>query len=224
MTRIGSLFSGIGGLELGLERAGLGRTVWQVEIDPFRRALLAKHWPRAEQFVDVRCVGSIARSAEERVRYDLQPVEVMCGGFPCQDLSDAARGRGGRNPRNPIRTLEGIRPHRRRAPTCRRHSGERWWSRSQGLVARAAAFPAPARLPNACPFGSTRETLGLPTPEPASSLLATPTRKHNQLAPSMRKWPGCRRLQHLAGTGGNPSPELYEWLMGFPPGWTRLDD
>jgi hypothetical protein len=39
----------------------------------------------------------------------------------------------------------------------------------------------------------------------------------------MRKWPSCRALQEIAGTGGNPSPELYEWLMGFPEGWTELD-
>lgn len=94
--RLGSLFSGIGGLELGLERSGLvSETVWQVEIDPARRAVLARHWPRAEQFIDVRTVGKLSQTDSESVRYDLQPVEVICGGFPCQDLSDASRGRGG---------------------------------------------------------------------------------------------------------------------------------
>ena len=80
---IGSLFSGIGGLELGLERAGLGRVVWQIEIDPTRRRVLAKHWPYVRRYVDVR------------ERHELEPVDILCGGFPCQDVSDASRGRGG---------------------------------------------------------------------------------------------------------------------------------
>lgn len=81
---IGSLFAGIGGLDLACERAGLGRVVWQVEIDPFCRAVLAKHWPDAERFEDVRSVGSAT----------LAPVDVICGGFPCQDVSLAGRGAG----------------------------------------------------------------------------------------------------------------------------------
>lgn len=79
---IGSLFSGIGGLELGLERAGLGPVVWQCEIDPFCRAVLAKHWPNVTRFEDVT-----------RPR-NYPPVEIICGGFPCQDVSSAGRQRG----------------------------------------------------------------------------------------------------------------------------------
>lgn len=80
--KIGSLFSGVGGLELGLERAGLGRVSWQVEIDPFCRSVLAKHWPEAVRYEDVRSIGKAT----------VAPVDVVCGGFPCTDLSHAARG------------------------------------------------------------------------------------------------------------------------------------
>lgn len=81
---IGSLFSGIGGLDLGLERAGLGPVAWQVERDAWCRKILGWHWPHARSFVDVRKVG----------RSNLSPVDLVCGGFPCQDLSSAGRGAG----------------------------------------------------------------------------------------------------------------------------------
>jgi DNA (cytosine-5)-methyltransferase 1 len=80
--RIGSLFSGIGGLELGLERAGVGHVVFQCEIDPFCRQVLAKHWPNVERFEDV---------TQPR---DWPEVDLICGGFPCQDVSAAGLGAG----------------------------------------------------------------------------------------------------------------------------------
>lgn len=76
---IGSLFSGIGGLELGLERAGLGPVLWQAEIEPFQRSILRRHWPEARLFRDVR----------EVKHGRAQRVDLVCGGFPCQDLSTA---------------------------------------------------------------------------------------------------------------------------------------
>lgn len=82
--RIGSLFSGIGGLELGLEWAGVGHTVWQVERDPWARSILARHWPDVARYDDVRTI-----TAE-----NVAPIEVLCGGFPCQDLSFAGKGAG----------------------------------------------------------------------------------------------------------------------------------
>lgn len=82
-----SLFSGIGGLELGLERAGM-TTVGQVEIDPFCQRVLAKHWPEVPRHDDVRTAPGWWRS-EQR-----PPVHVVVGGFPCQDVSAAGRRAG----------------------------------------------------------------------------------------------------------------------------------
>jgi len=77
---IGSLFSGIGGLELGLEWAGLGPTLWQVETDPFCRSVLAKHWPKVDRSV---------RDVADAGKANLAPVDLVCGGFPCQDVADS---------------------------------------------------------------------------------------------------------------------------------------
>jgi DNA (cytosine-5)-methyltransferase 1 len=79
---VGSLFSGIGGFDLGFERAGF-EIRWQVEIDPFCRAVLEKHWPAVRRYEDVRTVGK-----------ELEPVDVIVGGFPCQDISFAGSGEG----------------------------------------------------------------------------------------------------------------------------------
>jgi DNA (cytosine-5)-methyltransferase 1 len=82
-VNVGSLFSGIGGFDLGFERAGM-RVSWQVEQDPYCRAVLARHFPEAVRFEDVREVGA----------QNLCPVDLVCGGFPCQDLSPAGKGAG----------------------------------------------------------------------------------------------------------------------------------
>lgn len=81
-----SLFAGIGGIDLGLERAGM-RTVAQVEIDPYCRRVLARHWKETPRHDDVRTAADWwLSSARPRV-------DVIAGGYPCPRFSQAARGR-----------------------------------------------------------------------------------------------------------------------------------
>ena len=78
------LFSGIGGFSLGLERAGM-RTAAFCEIDPKARLVLRKHWPDVPIFGDVAALT--AADMPEKI-------DVICGGFPCQDISLAGKGAG----------------------------------------------------------------------------------------------------------------------------------
>jgi DNA (cytosine-5)-methyltransferase 1 len=82
-----SLFTGVGGIDLGLERAGM-RVVGQVEIDPYCQQVLAKHWPAVPRHDDVHTAATWWLS-QERPRVDL-----IAGGFPCQPVSLAGRQRG----------------------------------------------------------------------------------------------------------------------------------
>jgi DNA (cytosine-5)-methyltransferase 1 len=82
-----SLFSGVGGLDLGLERAGM-TVVGQVEINEFCRRVLAKHWPHVERHDDVRTAVDWWQSA------DRPRVDVVAGGPPCQPFSRAGQQRG----------------------------------------------------------------------------------------------------------------------------------
>ena len=86
--RVLDLFSGIGGFSLGLERTGGFETVAFCEINPFARRVLAKHWPEVPCFDDVRALNRDALS-ERGIA-----VDVICGGFPCQDISLAGKGAG----------------------------------------------------------------------------------------------------------------------------------
>jgi len=86
-VNVGSLFSGIGGLDLGLERAGMS-VRWQCEIDPYCRAVLRHHWPDVPRYEDIRDIDGGA-----------EPVDLICGGFPCQPVSLAGKGLAQEDPR-----------------------------------------------------------------------------------------------------------------------------
>lgn len=101
--KFGSLFSGVGGFDLGFERAGM-ECAWQAERDKFALQVLNTHWPNILKYEDVKDVG---RNAE--------PVDLICGGFPCQDLSVAGKRAGLAGERSGLwfefrRIIEGLAP------------------------------------------------------------------------------------------------------------------
>jgi len=100
---IGSLFSGIGGFDLGLERAGM-KIKWQVEIDEFCNRVLEKHWPDVKRYRDIKEIGG----------EELEPVDVVCGGFPCQPFSAAGKRRSKQDDRylwpEMLRVISTVRP------------------------------------------------------------------------------------------------------------------
>ena len=79
----GSLFAGIGGIDLGFERCGM-ECKWQVEINDYAQKVLAKHWPKVHRERDIR----------ECSARNLERVDIIAGGFPCQDISYAGLGAG----------------------------------------------------------------------------------------------------------------------------------
>ncbi len=82
MVGIGSLFSGIGGLDLAVEAVFGGQVVWHSEVDPYACHVLQQWWPSVPNLGDVRAVS------------EFPAAEVLCGGFPCQDISSAGKREG----------------------------------------------------------------------------------------------------------------------------------
>ena len=80
--KVASFFSGIGGIDLGFERAGM-EVVFQCEILPFGQKVLRKHWPNTLLTQDITKINGS----------DIPKVDIFAGGFPCQDLSLANQGK-----------------------------------------------------------------------------------------------------------------------------------
>ena len=85
------MFSGSGMLDRAVEKATGGTVVWHCETDPAAKIILAKHWPDGPNLGDVRRINW------SRVRWGMGPIDLLCGGFPCTDISNAG-------------TREGLRP------------------------------------------------------------------------------------------------------------------
>ena len=79
--RVGSLFSGYGGLDLAVEEVFGARTIWFSEINKPVARVFSHHWPDAPNLGDITTIDWSA----------VPPVDILCGGFPCQDVSTAGR-------------------------------------------------------------------------------------------------------------------------------------
>lgn len=111
------LFSGIGGFSLGLERAGM-ETVAFCEIDEDAQKVLRKHWPDTPIYEDVSKVSY--HEKRNLIEYKKEPkqhcdIDVICGGFPCQDISIAGKKEGLKGERSGLwgefkRLIEEIKP------------------------------------------------------------------------------------------------------------------
>lgn len=226
--RVGSLFSGIGGIDLGLERAGY-EIRWQVEIDPYCRKVLARHWPHVRRYGDIRAIDWSA----------VEPVDLVCGGFPCQPVSIAGKRRGTADDRwlwpEFARCIGVLRPRYvllenvpaiLSADDGRLFAGILWDLAACGYDAEWDCIPARSvgaphqrdRLWLVAyadrKYGETR--MGRWTKTPAGA----PDGSTNPRAPWMEPFPGIRgvadgvpnRVDRLRGLGNAVVPQIVTWL------------
>ena len=150
MLTVGSLFAGIGGLELGLERAGM-KVVWQVENDEYARRVLEKHWPGIRRWDDVRTFPPAGDWA----------CDLICGGDPCQAHSAAAGPAQSKQPSlggEFIRVIDELRPRlvlRENPAHIRRDAPWPWW-RFRAALESLGYIVLPFRL-RACCVGADHQ-------------------------------------------------------------------
>jgi len=215
--RVLDLFSGIGGFSLGLERTGGFETVAFCEIEAFPHKVLAKHWPNVPCYDDVRTLTA------ERLAADGIAVDIICGGFPCQDLSTSGSGLGLDGERSGLwreyfRLVCEIRPQFiivENSPELL----DGWLGQILGPLAKVGYDAEWECIP--------ASAVGAPHRRDRIWIIAYPTSfglpRQGGCMPSMQ-----RRLLIGKQVGlsalfkGVPCPSCVEGMMGFPLGWLEI--
>lgn len=220
MLTHGSLFSGIGGFDLGFERAGI-RNVWQVELDPYCRRILAKHWPHALRFEDVTKVcGLDCRDPGRRRDGDaccpkqhLPHVDVLSGGFPCQDISNAGK-------RALLASYDPATSSWKTSQLCLDGEWQEFWETwpRSGMTRNGTAYA----LPTSVPRTEESESGFWPTPDVVSAehpgmVKTCGGQIHLPQAVNMWRTPVARD-HHPNGTGFQPgrTTQLAHQVMRWP--------
>ena len=238
-VKLGSLFSGIGGLEMGLcDELGLD-LAWQTEIDRDASTVLAARF-------DAPNLGDLTAVDWSEV----EPVDWLCGGFPCQDISamgtraGVAAGSKSGLWREYVRAIRALGPRvvvvENVPALTRRGLGivlgdlavlgfDAWWS-----VFSSAAVGAPHRRERLFVVAADADAshrrddherhpsgeMGPPVRRPVQS-----SRRFDRFAPwheAVARWASLRGdPPDPFTTGGGSNPEFAEWMMGFPIGWTE---
>lgn len=212
----GSLFSGIGGFETGAEWVGI-ETLWNCEIEPFQRSILKKHFPNTKQYEDIKELSNPGY------------VDIISGGFPCQDISIAGKGVGITGSRSGLwsemhRVIREVRPRYviiENSPMLLVRGFERVLCDlpKQGMMRNGNVYRTP-------PLDSTIIVKGC-------TLLPTPTKSNNKRGGFKS---GIRLKQYLSRHQNNTVDflslkgftkcqivSILESMMGFAIGHTELD-
>lgn len=222
-----SLFAGVGGIELGLERAGM-TTVGQVEMNEFCRRVLAHHWPEVPRHDDV-CTAPDWWSSRPRPR-----VHVVAGGYPCQPFSLAGKQLGTADERWMWPAMAAVVGHVRpdyvvveNVGSLVRDADAFGWM--LGDLAKLG-FDAEWSVLSAPQFGAPKQSVNGSTswPTPRASM-GSHGISWKRAESGDHRWQLEDYLAFLwlsegkpRVSGLKPNPEWIGWLMGFPPRWTEL--
>ncbi len=219
-----SLFSGIGGLDLAAEWAGI-TTVGQCEWADYPTKVLEKHWPDVPRWRDIRTLTG----DDFYERTGLHTVDIISGGFPCQPFSAAGKRKGKEDERylwpEMLRIIREIQPNwvvGENVAGLVRSALDEILSSLEAVGYPQGHILSRAGMLAGC--SEAKESLSWPRPTTGAPLCAG-TGNFRQ----MRKLADAgviseeERRNLTAGNGGKSNPVLLEWLMGFPIGWTDLN-